>query len=157
MLSFNRSVIALVLVFSVAGLAAVARVGAADAQSESCTPGVRQINGSSARVFCGPAKATVRLGQQTLRFSPGECAKSGGMFVVNLGTFVADSHSPLPYFGLLISKPKAGTYTGQTLSYRSAGKSRSSSSTTVVLKTLRSGTFSANVFGVGRVTGAFSC
>jgi hypothetical protein len=63
----------------------------------------------------------------------------------------------LPYFGLLISKPKPGTYTGQTLSYRSGGKSHSSSSTTVVLKTLRSGTFSANVFGVGRVTGAFSC
>jgi hypothetical protein len=154
---FNRSVLALVVLATVAGLAAVTHVATADARSEACTPGVRQINGSPARVFCGPGRATVRVGTQTLRFSPGECARSGGMFVVNLGTFVADSHSPLPYFGLLISRPKPGTYANQTLSYRSARKSHSSASATVVLKTLHSGTFSANVFGVGHVTGTFTC
>lgn len=151
---FNRSTVVLALAV---GVAAAAQVASAGAHSDGCTPGVRQINGAPARVFCGPARSTVHVGGKILRFAPGECAKSGGMFVVNIGTFIVDSHSPLPYFGLLISKPKAGTYSGQTVSFRANGKSRSSSSATVVLKTLHSGTFSANVFGAGHVTGSFTC
>jgi hypothetical protein len=98
----------------------------------------------------------VHVGSRTIRFAGGECAKSGGGYVVNLGTFVTSSTSKLPYFGLLIAKPKPGSYARQTLSFRSGGKS-SSAFANVVLKSLQAGTFAGVSFGGNRVTGSFTC
>jgi hypothetical protein len=79
------------------------------------------------------------------------------MYVLNMGTWLAGaSKSPRPYFGLLIAKPKPGSYTGQALSFRSGGVSRSSLAS-VKLKTLHGGTFSGRLIGGGTVTGSFSC
>ena len=122
-----------------------------------CTPGVRTVDGSPARVFCGPAKATVHAGGKTLTFTGGLCERSGGFYVLNMGTFFAGgSKSPRPYFGLLFAKPKPGKYKGQGLSFRSGGVSRSSLAD-VTLKTLHSGTFSGKLIGGGTVTGSFTC
>ena len=138
-------------------LSFLAFVGGASAAGAACTPGVRTVDGSPARVFCGPAKATVHVGATTLTFKNGVCEKSGGGYVVNIGTFFAGTTtSKKPYFGLLISKPKAGKYTGQVLSFRSNGVSRSALAT-VTLKSLKSGTFSGKAFGAGLVTGSFTC
>jgi len=130
---------------------------ASPARAAGCTPGVRTVDGSPARVFCGPAKATVHVGGKTLAFSGGLCERSGGMYVLNMGTFFAGgSKSPRPYFGLLIAKPKPGTYKGQALSFRSGGVSKSSFAD-VTLKTLHGGTFSGKLIGGGTVTGSFTC
>jgi hypothetical protein len=97
------------------------------------------------------------MGANTLSFGNGACEKSGGGYVVNIGTFFAGTtKSKRPYFGLLISKPKAGKYTGQVLSFRSNGVSQSVLAT-VTLKSLKGGTFSGKAFGAGLVTGSFSC
>jgi len=144
---------ALVACVAVAAAAAASSTAAA----AGCTPGVRTVDGSPARVFCGPAKATVHVRGKTIAFTGGLCERSGGMYVLNMGTFFAGgSKSPRPYFGLLIAKPKPGTYKGQGLSFRSGGVSRSSLAD-VTLKTLRSGTFSGKLIGGGTVTGSFTC
>jgi len=130
---------------------------ASPATTAGCTPGVRSVDGAMARVFCGPAKATVHAGGKTLVFSGGLCERSGGFYVLNMGTFFAGgSKSPRPYLGLLIAKPKPGTYKSQTLSFRAGGVSRSALAD-VTLKTLHSGTFTGRAIGGGRVTGSFSC
>lgn len=146
-----------VLAASAALVCALAVSASAGARTAGCTPGVRTVDGSPARVFCGPAKATVHVGAKTLSFSSGACERSGGGYVVNLGTFFAGTtKSTRPYFGLLIEKPKPGTYARQTLSFRSGGVSRSAF-VSVTLKTLRGGTFSGSLLGGGRVTGSFTC
>jgi len=150
-----------ILLGTLAACAALAAVAAAAAPASSdaaaCTPGVRTVDGSPARVFCGPAKAMVRMGGKTLTFAGGACERSGGRYVVNIGTFFAgSSKSKRPYFGLLIDKPRPGTYRSQTLSFRSGGAG-SSVFATVTLKTLKRGSFSGEVFGSGRVTGTFAC
>jgi hypothetical protein len=138
-------------------VAALAASAPAGARTAGCTPGVRTVDGTPARVFCGPARASVHVGAKTLSFSNGACERSGGGYVVNIGTFFAGtSKSTRPYFGLLIEKPKPGSYARQTLSFRSGGVSRSAF-VSVTLKTLRGGTFSGSVFGGPRVTGTFTC
>lgn len=141
----------------VALVAAAAAVAPASSDAAACKPGVRTVDGSPARVFCGPAKAVVKTGGKTLTFAGGACERSGGRYVVNIGTFFAgSSKSKRPYFGLLIDKPKPGTYRSQTLSFRSGGVG-SSVFATVTLETLKRGSFSGDVFGGSRVTGTFAC
>ena len=153
----SRSIVVACLVCTLAIVLPAAAGASSPARAAGCTPGVRSVDGAMARVFCGPAKATVRAGGRTIAFTGGLCERSGGMYVLNMGTFFAGgSKSPRPYFGLLIAKPKPGSYKGQALSFRSGGVSRSSLAD-VTLKTLHSGTFSGKLIGGGRVTGSFSC
>ena len=155
----NSRFIPAYLLTAVCALVASAAVAgsARAAPAATCTPGVHTVDGKPARVFCGPAKATVRIGGKTLAFAGGLCEKSGGGYVVNLGTFFAGSPtSKRPYFGLFVERAKAGTYTRQALSFRINGVSRSALAT-VTLKSLRGGTFSGDLIGGGRVTGSFTC
>ncbi len=132
-------------------------VAAGAAGSATCKPGVRIVDGSPARVFCGPAKSTVHLGAKTLSFPNGKCEKSGGGYVVNIGTFFpSGSKSKRPYFGIFIAKPKPGTYNKQQLSFRFNGVGHAVFAK-VVLKTLHGGTFSGVEFGGGHITGSFTC
>jgi hypothetical protein len=148
---------AVLLACAVFALAVIAPAAASPARADGCAPGVRSVDGEMARVFCGPAKATVHLAGKTVTFTGGLCERSGGFYVLNMGTFFAGgSKSPRPYFGLLITKPKPGSYKGQSLSFRSGGVSRSSLAD-VRLKTLHGGTFSGRLIGGGTVTGSFSC
>jgi hypothetical protein len=152
-----KSIIVACFVCALALVAAAAAGAASPARTAGCTPGVRTVDGSPARVFCGPAKATVHVGGKTTTFTGGLCERSGGFYVLNMGTFFAGgSKSPRPYFGLLIAKPKPGSYKAQSLSFRSGGVSRSSLAD-VTLKTLHRGTFSGRLIGGGAVTGSFSC
>jgi hypothetical protein len=149
----TRVILTALAVFALAGSALASAAGATS--TTTCNPGVRMIDGAMARVFCGPAKATVHAGGKTLVFAGGLCEKSGGGYAVNLGTFTLKSTSKRAYFGLLIDKPKPGKYTRQSLSYRLNGVRRSVFAN-VTLKTLKGGTFSgAN--SNGPVTGSFSC
>jgi hypothetical protein len=138
----------------------------------ACTPGVRTIGGHTARVFCGPAKATVKSSAQTMSFKGGSCTKTPQYFTINIGTALPGVTSGavlrLPYFGLTVGrvpvgggKPagKDGTYTGGVVSWRFKGKTGSLGRATVKLTNNRTkGTFNGRaIIGGGNVSGTFSC
>ena len=64
--------------FTLAGTAtapAATAVASDSPQSAAaCVPGVKKISGVSARTFCGPAKATVRVNGKTISYSGGTCS-----------------------------------------------------------------------------------
>ena len=59
-----------------AGLASGAH---ARGTAATCAPGVKTIAGASARTFCGPAKATVKLNGKTISYKDGTCSTSLGL------------------------------------------------------------------------------
>jgi hypothetical protein len=61
---------------------------------------VTEINGKPARVFCGPATATVTVGGADLDFKDGACEFLGSDLTVNLGTTVIGETTGPDYFGL---------------------------------------------------------
>jgi hypothetical protein len=61
---------------------------------------VTEINGKQARVFCGPATATVTVGGTDLDFKDGACEFLGSDLTVNLGTTVIGETTGPDYFGL---------------------------------------------------------
>jgi hypothetical protein len=69
------------------------------AQALPCKPGLTKINGQTARVFCGPARATLHVGGQTLHFSRGSCGTKDGVFTVNIGQELLPPAGGYPYFG----------------------------------------------------------
>jgi hypothetical protein len=157
-------VVAALIVVLVLGAAWAVAASAAPAHPSkaACTPGAKTIGGAPARVFCGPAKATARLGGTAYRFANGACQKAPG-FTVNLGTLSFAASSPVAYLGISLPQAKAGTYAGRqvTVSF-STGKRRVSlrtdSAARVVLHAgLHSGTFSGADLSGKKVTGSFSC
>ena len=149
-----------VMAFVAAGHA-VARAAAPFSSSRAaCTPAVKTIGGAPARVFCGPAKATAKIGSTAYRFAGGACQRAPG-FTVNVGTLSFASSARVSYFGISLPKAKAGTYTGTqvTLSFN-VGKQRHSlvSSARVVLGPgLHSGSFAGEDLLGRPITGSFTC
>lgn len=139
-----------------AAATSILAAGTGTAATAGCKAGVTSVDGSPARVFCGPAKATVQTRGKTLSSRQGACDAAGGGLVVNIGTFVAGGTSKRPYFGLLVTSARPGTYARQQLSYRS-GAVHDAAFVTVKLKGSRGGTFAGTALGGGRVTGSFSC
>ncbi len=130
----------------------------ASANVETCTPGVKTIAGTSARTFCGPAKATVKLNGKTLSYKGGECSTSIGLFSVNVGTVVLGTVKGAPeYFGVT-AKAKPGTQSRQTIAVVHAGSTSAVIGTVTLTAGLKGGTFSGKVFGSSAViSGSFSC
>ena len=122
---------------------------------------MKTIGGAPARVFCGPAKATVKVAGTTYAFSGGQCLKASG-FAVNVGTLSFASKAKPAYFGSSLPTANAGTDAGRnvTLSF-SAGGQRSSLSTAgakvVVRSRLRGGSFAGKDLAGRTVTGSFAC
>jgi hypothetical protein len=110
----------LLVVLGVIGVGHAAATAASPLHTANitCTPGVRSIAGAPARVFCGPAKASVKVGSATYTFAGGACLKQP-RFSVNLGTLSFDPGAKAPYFGLSLPRARAGTYAGKqvTLSF----------------------------------------
>ena len=61
---------------------------------------VTEISGKQARVFCGPATATVTVGGQSLDFKDGACEFFGSDLTVNLGTTIIGETTGPDYFGM---------------------------------------------------------
>jgi len=158
------------------GLAVSAGAGHAQTARAACTPGVRTVAGHNARVFCGPARATVRVGTKTLRFSGGECTRGAKWFNLNIGTVVLAARTqPLPYFAVAVGQylganpgspaaTKDGTYPKGLVVTRAPGvvADLNGYATTNVKVTLSrhrtAGTFSGTTqFGGVHVSGSFSC
>jgi hypothetical protein len=152
-----------------------AAVAAAPAARSGCTPTQFNSNGSSGVVFCGPAKATAKVGGRTYTFSNGACIRTPKYVNVNIGTEVLSGpKQKYSYFGLLVgegttanAKPasKDGTYSGGLVTIRWKGKDyalvgTADKSVKVTLKKGRkAGTFSGTTFLAPhlKVTGSFTC
>ena len=143
---------------AVAALAAAA-LGTGSAHSAAaCTAGVTKVGGSPARTFCGPAKATVKLGSATVSYHGGACSKSSFGWTLNIGTVVLGNAKNKPeYFGITAkSSPGAQSNTGVAVVH--SHKSYAVIGTVTLKAGLKSGTFSGKVFGSPtKITGSFSC
>jgi hypothetical protein len=148
----------LATVCAVSLLAATASASGSVKSATGCVAGVKTINGVSARTFCGPAKATVRMNGKTITYRGGECSKSIGLFTVNIGTVVLGNLKNKPeYFGVT-ANAKAGVQSRQGVAVVHAGKSQAIIGTVKIQAGLRAGTFSGKVFGSSKViSGSFSC
>jgi hypothetical protein len=142
---------------------AVAKAASPRSSSRTaCAPVVKTIGGAPARVFCGPAKATARVGSTAYRFAGGACGKAPG-FTVNVGTLSFASSARVSYFGISLPRAKAGTYTGTqvTLSFSVGGRRHSlvsgASAKVVLGPGLHSGSFTGKDLLGKAVTGSFTC
>lgn len=93
----------------------------APAHPVACSAGVTQLKGEDVRVFCGPARATVRFAGKTYRFTNGLCEKTPGTglgaLAVNIGIQALPPSTPRKffYFGVALEKAKGGTYRNQAV------------------------------------------
>src|SRR5262249_13386662 len=93
-------------------LAATAATGSARSDAAtSCRGGMTTFAGVSARVFCGPARATVHDGSTTFTIKGGNCERTAQSLAVNIGEVVLGVlGKPKPdYFGLAIGTSAVGT------------------------------------------------
>jgi hypothetical protein len=143
---------------AVAALAAAAFATSSAGSSASCVAGVKKINGVPARTFCGPAKATVKLGATSVAYKQGACSKSVVGFTINIGTVVLGNLKKKPeYFGITV-KATAGAHANSGVAVVHAGKSYAVLGTVTLKPGLKSGTFSGKVFGSPtKIAGSFSC
>jgi hypothetical protein len=146
------------ITLAVAALAAAAFTSTTSAQATACVEGVKKINGVPARTFCGPAKATVKLGASTVSYAGGSCSKSSFGWTINIGTVVIGNLKKKPeYFGITVPA-KAGAHSNSGPAIVHAGKSYAVLGTVTLKAGLKSGTFSGKVFGSPqRIAGSFSC
>jgi hypothetical protein len=143
---------------AVAALAAAA-LGTGSAHSAAaCTAGVTKVGGSPARTFCGPAKATVKIGSTAVSYRGGSCTKSSFGWSINIGTVVLGSAKTKPdYFGIT-ARTSAGTQRNSAVAVVHSGKSYAVLGTVTLKAGLKSGTFSGKVFGsLAKLAGSFSC
>lgn len=143
-------------IIAVAFAAALAFGSTGGAASLTCKPGTTTFGGAPARVFCGPATATVHRGATTFVIRNGRCDRFGSTFTVNIGTVVLGKPSkPKPeYFGITVfGAAKDGVHHDAAISVVHHGRFSGSARGTVTLKGGRSrGTFSG-----GTVSGTFHC
>jgi len=170
-----RTATALALGVLLVAAAVVGGRAAAGTAAASCTPGVITYGGAQARVFCGPAKATLKYQGKTWKFTQGSCDKLADYVSVNIGTVVIGTSTKKKpdYFGLTVgkflgaangAKPARhdGTYTGGVVASEHGGKGGPIVNAELVKITLSGnrsrGTFSGPVsLGTGKVTGSFTC
>lgn len=160
------------------GLAALTATIAAGSASPSrptragCTAGMISYGGTQARVFCGSAKATVKIGGRTLSFKGGSCERTSKYVAINIGTVVLGTTTKRKpdYFGLDVGTfaGSAGTpaghdgsYTGGVIAIESGGKSyllRGDKAKITLSGGRTKGTFKADgLLGSKPGTGSFNC
>jgi hypothetical protein len=161
------AVAAVALVGPVVLLAGTTASGAGDA----CTPGVRQVSGGLARIFCGPATAQLTIGRTKVGFGQGQCDRTRAYFTINIGTTALDpAVKPKPaYFGITVGRtpltPSAkpagtdGTYTGGVVTFVRKGKVTTlRAGARVTLKSRRTAGSFRGVADTGQpVSGSFRC
>jgi len=145
---------------SLAFLAAVPATSAQSATRAACANGVQRttIGGKPALRFCGPARATVHLGSQTIAFSGGRCIVAGRRFTVNLGAQVLALGVPMPnYFGITTQSTRPGPQSTAAVAVNANGHGYVVTGKTVNLAPgLRHGTFGGTTAGM-RLSGSFTC
>jgi hypothetical protein len=157
-----------------ASAAALAMTATAAPRRAACTPGPTKVGGKDAMVFCGSAKATVKVnGVKTLTIKNGTCTKTSKYFNVNIGTEVyTDLKQKQGYFAILVGQypgapsgskaaGKDGTYSSGLIAAKGNGKSYTGD--TKVKITLKNNRTAGTFSGVGhftpnlKVSGSFTC
>ena len=152
----------LVITCATAALAAWG-LGVASGSNAGCTAGVKTVGGATVRTFCGPAKATVKIGGKTLHFSGGQCEKLSGFYTVNIGAITLPPAKPKHmYFGFTTTKKRGGTYKifgDVTLGWETPGKRYSLGKGSVkIASSMKRGTFSGTeLLSSQKASGSWSC
>jgi hypothetical protein len=136
--------------------------GAKSEATTACAGGLKEFAGVPARVFCGPATATIHDGAKTFTITGGACERRSDSLAVNIGEVVLGvAGKPNPdYFGLAVVRSTGdGTYHSAVIAVVHAPKGyRLRANATAVLMRGRSrGTFAATSFRGGPVSGSFTC
>ncbi|HEY7020590.1 MAG TPA: hypothetical protein VH349_05695 [Ktedonobacterales bacterium] len=139
--------------------------GATTGTSSGCVAGTQEINGVNTRQFCGPAKAQATANGQTMNWSNGECATTGGAFSVNIGRIILGSNDAAKelkkqydYFGITLQATSDGTYDKAVISMDYQGQSYALITNTLTLSGgMKQGTFTGNDLKGVSVSGSFTC
>jgi hypothetical protein len=154
----KRTITGLAAVWTATILSATVFASGAVAGATTCLPGVKAINGVSARTFCGPAEATVKLNGKTISYTSGACSTSIGLFTVNIGTVVLGTLKNAPEYLGVTATAKAGTQSRQTIAVVHAGKRQAIIGTVTIKAGLKQGTFAGKAFGsTETISGSFTC
>jgi hypothetical protein len=154
----KRTIAALAAVWTATIFSATVFASGAVASAASCVPGVKAINGVSARTFCGPAKATVKMNGKTISYTGGACSTNIGLFTVNIGTVVLGAPKNAPEYLGVTAKAKVGTQSRQTIAVVHVGKSQAIIGNVTIKAGLKQGTFAGKAFGSTEIiSGSFAC
>jgi hypothetical protein len=128
----------------------------------ACDPGTRVVKGTTIHVYCGPAKATVKVGGKTYRIFGGKCKRTPGtkLYEVDVGIItVAGSKPTARYLGIRSKRLTPGTTTTAGVAVQVAKSAYNVAPNVVKIgKGMRSGTFSGDALGrAGRVSGSWTC
>ncbi len=133
---------------------------------------MRSVDGVRARVFCGPATATVRVGGKAYTFRNGVCERRPLYFDVNIGvvSLVPGKKGSTTYFGLVVGRApgfgpnvpaagKDGSYSGATIAIdvRGAGTALRADSVVKLRNGRTAGSFAGKTFDGKPVSGTFRC
>ena len=137
---------------------AVAGAVLASATQASARVACVRDRGPYTRTFCGPAKATLKIGHKTYSFKQGgRCAIDGSTWTLSIGTLTLSGKPKKTYFAITIFSKKAGTH-GAAITWQIHGKSQSLYNAKVTLaKNLKKGTFKGSSGSGGKATGSFTC
>jgi hypothetical protein len=131
--------------------ACVLAAGAAPASAQTC-PHPGTVNGQSVLIYCGPAKATVKLGATTFKLTNGLCKKAVGNFYLSFGAVVTQQTKHAPDSFLVIAGSSAkpathdGSYSGTTVMMTRSGKSYLADALTLILSHgTKAGTLSGTI------------
>ena len=139
---------------------AASPAGGSAAAKPACQGGSQLKGGVSVHVYCGQAKATLRLAGRTYRFAPGRCLRTKSAFLVDTGIVTLLKKKPkFRYFGLAVVATRKGTYRNAVVRWQFPGRDVIVPKITVTLaRFLREGTFSGRLpKGGGAVSGSFRC
>jgi hypothetical protein len=130
---------------SVAG-ACVLAAGAGSASAQTC-PHPGTVNGQSVLIYCGTAKATVKIGPTTFKLTNGLCKKAVGNYYLSFGAVVTQQTKHAPDSCLVIATAKKdGSYPGTTIMMTRSGKSYISDAVTLTLShATKAGTLSGTM------------
>ena len=143
---------ATLVLLAVAGVALVAATHAS--ARVACTPGTKP----GARTYCGPAKATLKVGGKKYLFRGGNCKISNGNWLLNIGTITLVGKPKYRYLGITVFSRKPGKHSA-AVSYQLQGKTKSLRNAYVTLaRGLKKGTYTGKVTpGGGKASGSFTC
>jgi hypothetical protein len=147
----------------VAALASTAAAAGAPQRAQACKAGVHTIGTTTYRVFCGPARASIKVGKTRQSFRHGSCLKIAGgrVFTMSIGTLQLGAAKPrYSYLGITVPGARHdGSYRRAVVAWAYAGKRYTLYNVAVKLSGKRTrGTFSGRVVGRrGTVTGSFRC
>jgi hypothetical protein len=175
----TRRDLAAALLLSLAAAAVWAGSSAATPSRAGCTEGMTTVKGLDVRVFCGPARATIKFAGKTYHVKNGRCQKTPGgggfgiVFAVNIGMQQlppppASSPAKFSYVGIGLEKAKGGVLTNQVVGINVVGKPNLSplENKVVVSKSLKKGSFTgfASIFAKGKhvpkkvpISGSWTC